>query len=175
MITIYLSVNFVWGIFVKEIHYKGGMNQSSKNIKQSKRKGCFVEKLSFEPNVIEINGFEFQINEVWIEKQHDLFFVVTLIPSILEYPIFINKKNFNINFNFIQDRIPDFFDDWFFVIEGKGNGFAQINGQYFTENIDTQEWKTMKIVLTNNWDFLNSKRFLIQKIFCGASENYVPN
>ncbi|MFH2031232.1 MAG: hypothetical protein ABIJ40_11545 [Bacteroidota bacterium] len=166
LLLVYFIINLGWSHFQKEVGYKGGKNQASDSIKESKKRGCFVEELTIVPKTIEVKGGKIQIKEVWIEKRHDLSFIISLLPTVLEYPIFNNKKKLQMSFNFIQNEIPDVFDDWFFIVEGKGSSFTNHGNVFLTAEIDRSEWKdwkNIKIFLTNYRGFENAKTFLIKK------------
>ena len=62
--------------------------------------------LTIDPSQVMINDTEYHFKEVWIENKHDLFFVVVLIPGVIEYPIFKNRDGFNINFNLKTVSFP---------------------------------------------------------------------
>ena len=172
IVFVFFCINLGWSVFVKEVYHNGGKNESSKDIKKSKDKGCFVEELIISPKIIEIKGNNIQIKEVWLEKQHDLLFIVSIIPTYLEYPIYSNKKEYNINFRFVQDRIPDSLDGWFFVFKQNKKSFAEINGEYFTGEIKRIDWDIKKILLTDDSEFRNKKEFFIKKKYVIKSGNF---
>ena len=171
IVVIYFILCGLWSYVIKEVYWKGGQYLSSSNIEESKQRGCFVETLTIDPSQVMINDTEYHFKEVWIENKHDLFFVVVLIPGVIEYPIFKNRDGFNINFNFENSIIPPFFKDWSFVVEGMGRSFGitilNIGNEsigYFSERIDNNDWNSINVLLTTNWEFKDAKKFKINKI-----------
>jgi len=114
----WLFINALWGFLITELSKESSIESTS--TVQSKLKGCFVEELAITPNLIEVNGEKAQIREIWLEKRHDLWFLLSFIPGILDYSICTQKKGFQIVLTFEKGKDHDFLDRWFFVLEGEG-------------------------------------------------------
>jgi hypothetical protein len=170
VMMLYLVVCAVWANFSKEVGWKGGQQLSAGSMHESKRRGCFVEPLTFHPSKIEIESINVQIEEVWIEQQHNISSIIVIIPGILEYPIFKNRAGYNINFRFTNGVIPDRFMEWMFIVEGEGRGFAvhsireeDESKGHFSNTIDSNKWKSITVLLTTNWKFTDAKKFTVSK------------
>ncbi len=162
LIVAYLLVNIGWGIFVKEVGYKGGMFLTSSSIKESKMKNCFIEELSIKPNGIKIEGIELLVKDVWLEKSHDLSMVISIIPKILEYKVYKQTEDYNVIMNF-QNNDTRTLNEWFFVIKGRRNSFSN-RGDHLSETLKDNRWNSIPIVLTKDWTFSNTKKFELKKL-----------
>jgi hypothetical protein len=156
--------------FTKEVLWKGGKLLSTGSIKESNKRGCFVEQLFLHPEVVEVSGTSIRFGEVWLEKEHDLSFVAVLIPGLIEYPVFTVRSGYNINFTLADSNIPDDLMRWMFVMEGQGHSFSVNSTKvgpnsigYLSDSIESNNWHSISVFLSTNWQFENAMTFTISK------------
>ena len=165
----WLFINALWGFLITELSKESSIESTS--TVQSKLKGCFVEELAITPNLIEVNGEKAQIREIWLEKRHNLWFLLSFIPGILDYPICKKKKGFQIVFTLENGKGLDFLDEWMFVLETEGESFANNsygNSECLSQTVNEKNWKTLKVLFTQNWQFENARTYVISKVKSGG-------
>lgn len=176
-ILMYISfyILFILGLgFLQASSYsfldKGSRNHLSANIAESMKRGCFVDKASVSPSTIEIDNMIVRINEVWIERKHDFFFVIELIPFVLEKPLYKAREGYNVCLNFKKD--PDAFtfsNNAFFVIENErsAHGISSSKDGYIhtTVSVDNLDWDTLNlaIIKRGDWRKILMKNIVIEK------------
>lgn len=149
---------------------KGSMNHLSANISESMEKGCFVDKALVSPSTIEIDNIIVTINEVWIERKHDFFFIIELIPFVYEKPLYKTREGYNICLNFKNDSNAVILSKKaFFVIETEGGAFgiSSSNDGYLhtAVSVNNLNWETLNlaIVKKGDWREILMKNIVIEK------------
>jgi|GEM_PF-2211958 len=161
--VLYVIMNIFWGWLSTGLAVKGATSSPSYSIAQSKAKDCFLSDLTFSPNEVDWNGTKIEFNEVWLEKQTQLDYRISLVPFFWEIPIYKQKPGFNICFNLSSGYEAIDNDFVFFVIEEKGHSFAQRGTVLFWEEIDSLDWDSLVCKITNNWKFNGAKEIIITK------------
>lgn len=150
-ILIFFLLSNLFTGFAKTIFYynlKGMLNRPSDSILESKKKGAFIQKLQIEPHKFTIGNKSFKVEEIWLERTNVILFSISVIPFIIDFPLYMNTDNYNIclYFHGRKEIFP-----YFFVIKGNGSSFSTGGTNLYNEVLRSNDWKNLDVLLTDSF------------------------
>jgi len=162
ILTFFLLLNLFAG-FTKTVFYynlKGMLNQPSSDISESKTKGSFIKELIIKPSQFKIGKKIFRTEEIWLERTNVVLFSISIVPFIIDFPLYMNTDCYNICLYF-HDRKK--ISPYFFIIEGNGSGFSTGGNGSYNETLCSYDWESLNVNLISSFRSLPKIKFKISK------------